>query len=97
GDRALLECTLEWLSERTVAVSSGWANGIAARVRALLIEGEVADALYRRSIEHLSGTRLRPQLARAHLLYGEWLRRERRTLEAREQLRIALEMFTSMG
>jgi DNA-binding CsgD family transcriptional regulator len=97
GDRALLECTLEWLSERTVAISSGWANGIAARVRALLSEGEVADALYRQSIEHLSGTRLRPQLARAHLLYGEWLRRERRSLEAREQLRTALEMFTRMG
>jgi DNA-binding CsgD family transcriptional regulator len=97
GDRALLECTLEWLSERTVAITSGWANGIAARVRALLGEGEVADAHYRQSIEHLSGTRLRPQLARAHLLYGEWLRRERRSLEAREELRTALEMFSSMG
>jgi len=97
GDRALLECTLEWLSERTVAISSGWASGIETRVRALLGEGEVADALYRQSIEHLSGTRLRLQLARAHLLYGEWLRRERRSLEAREQLRTALEMFTRMG
>ena len=97
GDRALLERTLEWLSERTVAISSGWASGIEARVRALLSEGEVADALYRQSIEHLSGTRLRLQLARTHLLYGEWLRRERRSLEAREQLRTALEMFTRMG
>jgi DNA-binding CsgD family transcriptional regulator len=96
-DRALLECTLEWLSERTVAISSGWANGIAARVRALLSEGEVADALYRQSIEHLSGTRLRLQLARTHLLYGEWLRRERRRTHAREQLRTAHELFTDFG
>ncbi|HUE26222.1 MAG TPA: LuxR C-terminal-related transcriptional regulator, partial [Solirubrobacteraceae bacterium] len=97
SDRALLECTMDWLSERTGAISSEWANGIAARVRALLSEGEVADDLYRQSIEHLSGTRLRPQLARTHLLYGEWLRRERRSLEAREQLRTALGLFTSMG
>jgi len=97
GDRALLQSTLDWLSERTGAISSAWARGIEARVRALLSEGEVADGLYRQSIEHLSGTRLRPQLARAHLLYGEWLRRERRSLEAREELRTALEMFTSMG
>jgi DNA-binding CsgD family transcriptional regulator len=97
GDRALLESTMDWLSERTGAISSEWANGIAARVRAMLSDGEVADALYRQSIERLSGTRLRPQLARAHLLYGEWLRRERRSLDAREQLRTALEMFAWMG
>ena len=63
GDRALLQGTLDWLSERTGAISSRWASGIEARVRALLSEGEIADALYRQSIEHLSGTRLRPQLA----------------------------------
>ncbi len=97
GDRALLQCTLDWLSERTGAISSRWASGIEARVRALLSEGEVADALYRESIEHLSGTRLRPQLARTHLLYGEWLRRERRRTHAREQLRTAHELFTEFG
>ncbi|HEV3054673.1 MAG TPA: ATP-binding protein, partial [Solirubrobacteraceae bacterium] len=97
GDRALLQSTLDWLSERTGAISSRWANGIEARVRALLNEGEVADALYRESIEELSGTRLRPQLARAHLLYGEWLRRERRRTDAREQLRTAHEYFTEFG
>jgi DNA-binding CsgD family transcriptional regulator len=97
GDRALLECSLEWLSERAVAISSRWASGIEARVRALLSEGEVADALYRQSIEHLSATRLRLQLARSHLLYGEWLRRERRRTQAREQLRTAHELFTDLG
>jgi DNA-binding CsgD family transcriptional regulator len=97
GDRALLESALEWLSERTRVISSGWASGIEARVRALLSEGEVAESLYRESIGHLAGTRARIELARTHLLYGEWLRRERRRLDAREQLRTALEGFTSTG
>ena len=97
GDTALLESALEWLSERTRVISSEWVLGIEARVHALLSEGEVADRLYRDSIVHLSGNRVRLELARAHLLYGEWLRRERRRLDAREQLRTALEMFTSMG
>jgi DNA-binding CsgD family transcriptional regulator len=97
ADRALLESVLEWLSERTGVISSEWAIGIEARVRALLSEGEVAESLYRESIAHLAGTRVRLELARTHLLYGEWLRRERRRLDARKQLRIALEAFTSMG
>jgi DNA-binding CsgD family transcriptional regulator len=97
GDRALLEFALEWLSERTSVISSGWAAGIEARVRALASEGEAAENLYLQSIAHLSGTRLRLVLARTHLLYGEWLRRERRRLDAQKQLRIALEAFTSMG
>src|SRR4051812_13051802 len=97
GDRALLESALEWLSERTGAISSEWALGIETRVRALLSEGELADDLYRESISHLAGPRVRLELARTHLLYGEWLRRERRRLDARRQLRTALGMFTSMG
>jgi DNA-binding CsgD family transcriptional regulator len=97
GDRALLESVLEWLSVRTGVISSGWARGIESRVRALLSEGKVAESLYRQSIEHLSGTRVRLELARTHLLYGEWLRRERRRLDARKHLRTALEAFTSMG
>lgn len=97
GDRALLESTLTWLSERTRVITSRWASGIDARIRALLSEGDAADSLYRQSIEHLSSTSVRLELARAHLLYGEWLRRERRRLDAREQLRTALGEFTSMG
>jgi DNA-binding CsgD family transcriptional regulator len=97
ADRALLESALEWLSERTRVIGSRWAGGIEARVRALLSEGEVAESLYCESIEHLSRTRARLELARTHLLYGEWLRRERRRLDARKHLRIALEAFTSMG
>ena len=97
ADRALLEYALEWLSERTRVISSGWASGIEARVRAPLSEGEVAESLYRESIEHLSGTRVRLELARTHLLYGEWLRREGRRLDARKHLRTALEAFTRMG
>jgi DNA-binding CsgD family transcriptional regulator len=97
GDTALLESAREWLSERTRVIRSEWVLGIEARVRALLSEGEVAERLYRDSIVHLSSNRVRFELARTHLLYGEWLRRERRRLDAREQLRTALEMFTSMG
>jgi DNA-binding CsgD family transcriptional regulator len=97
GDRALLESSLEWLSERTGVISSEWATGIEARVRALLSEGDVAETLYGESIAHLSGPRLRLELARTHLLFGEWLRRERRRVDARTHLRTALEAFTSMA
>ena len=97
GETALLESAREWLTERTSVISSGWASGLEARVRAFLSEGAAAEAHYRESIEHLSATRVRVELARAHLLYGEWLRRERRRLDAREQLRAALEQFTGIG
>jgi DNA-binding CsgD family transcriptional regulator len=97
GDRAGLEFAFEWLSERMGVISTGWLTGIAARVRALLSEGEAAEALYRESIAHLSRTRVRLELARTHLLYGEWLRRERRRVDARDHLRTALEAFTEMG
>jgi DNA-binding CsgD family transcriptional regulator len=97
GDRRLLEHVAEWLSQRTAVIDSGWASGISARVHALMSNGDVADGLYRDSIDQLSGTCARLELARAQLLYGEWLRRERRRVDARAQLRTALESFTSMG
>jgi len=97
GERQLAGLALERLAETTSAAGTDWALGIEARSRAMLSDGEAAEALYREAIERLSRTSIRVQLARAHLVYGEWLRRERRRREAREQLRTALEMFTSMG
>ena len=88
---------LQRLSETTRASGTDWALGIEARSRALLSDGEAAERLYRQAIDRLGCTRVRVELARAHLLYGEWLRRERRRLDAREQLRTAHEMFATMG
>jgi DNA-binding CsgD family transcriptional regulator len=97
GDEALVTAALEWLSERTRVTPSEWALGIEARVRALLSEGDAAESLYRESIDQLGRTRVRVELARSHLLFGEWLRRERRRVDAREQLRTAHEMLDAMG
>jgi DNA-binding CsgD family transcriptional regulator/tetratricopeptide (TPR) repeat protein len=85
------------LEERTRASGTDWALGIEARSRALLSEGDAAERLYREAIERLSSTRIRVELARARLHYGEWLRRERRRVDAREQLRGAYDAFASMG
>jgi DNA-binding CsgD family transcriptional regulator len=85
------------LAERTTPSGTDWARGVEARSRALLSEGDAAERLYLVSIERLGTTRVRTELARAHLLYGEWLRRERRRIDGRAQLRIAHEMFDAMG
>ena len=88
---------LRRLSAATSAAGTDWALGIEARSRALLSDGEFAERLYREAIERLGRTRVRVELARAHLLYGEWLRRESRRVDAREHLRTAHEMLTAMG
>jgi DNA-binding CsgD family transcriptional regulator len=97
GDTALLQATVEWMSERTAGDASDWALGIGARVRALASEGDAAEGLYRESIDRLARTRVRVELARARLLYGEWLRREGRRVDARDQLRVAREALLAMG
>jgi DNA-binding CsgD family transcriptional regulator len=97
GDLPAARAALDWLTERTGVVSTEWALGVEARIRALLGEGETADRYYRESIARLGRTRLRGELARAHLLYGEWLRRENRRADAREQLRTAHGMLEPMG
>ena len=88
---------LQRLSQTTRATGTEWALGTEALSRALMSDNGAADALYREAIDRLGRTGVRLALARAHLLYGEWLRRERRRLDAREQLRTAHEMLTAMG
>jgi DNA-binding CsgD family transcriptional regulator len=97
GDTALVKSVLEWLSVRARVTPTEWALGIQARLRALLSQGQCADRLYRESIDRLGRTRLRAELARSHLLYGEWLRRQGRRVDAREQLRTAHCMLDTMG
>jgi DNA-binding CsgD family transcriptional regulator len=97
GDAELARDALERLAATTQPAGNDAALGIEARCRALLSGGPVADELYHEAVDRLSRTRLRPDLARTHLLYGEWLRRENRRLDARAQLRIAHEMLDAIG
>jgi hypothetical protein len=97
GDTGLAGDALTRLAEFTLAAGTDFGLGVEARSRALLSAGETAGNLYREAIERLGRTRLRPELARAHLLYGEWLRRENRRTEARDQLRTAHDMLAVMG
>ena len=89
--------SLQQLTEAARAAGTDWALGIAARCRALCSDGQTAQAAFQEAIERLGGTRVRGELARAHLVYGEWLRRQNRREDARHQLRTAHEMFTAMG
>jgi DNA-binding CsgD family transcriptional regulator len=97
GDRERAAGPLRRLQEISRAAGTDWALGVEARSRALLSEGEAAERLYLEAIERLGRTRIRVALARAHLLYGEWLRRQGRRMDAREQLRIAHQLYSSMG
>jgi DNA-binding CsgD family transcriptional regulator len=97
GEPALATDTVERLAERTQAAGTDLALGIEARARALVSEGAQAEESYREALDRLGGRRMALDLARTHLLYGEWLRRDARRTDAREQLRSAHELFTSMG
>ncbi len=97
GNPGLAREALERLAEVTQPCGTDVALGVEARSRALLSYGIAADDLYRVAIDRLARTRLRPELARAHLLYGEWLRREGRRADAREHLRMAYDLFTAIG
>jgi len=97
GARELAADADRLLTDRSGASGTDWALGIAARSHALVVEDECADDLYAEAIERLSRTRVAVDLARAHLLYGEWLRRQSRRVDARKELRIAHEMFTDFG
>jgi DNA-binding CsgD family transcriptional regulator len=97
GSEDTAAAALGRLTEITNAAGTDWALGVEARCRALLSQGDTAERLYQEAIARLGRTRLRPDLARAHLLYGEWLRGERRRPQARDQLRTAHGMLEAMG
>jgi DNA-binding CsgD family transcriptional regulator len=97
GDTALAQDALGRLADATRPSATDFGLGIEARCRALLSTATTADGLYREAIERLGRTRLRTELARARLLYGEWLRRDGRRVDARAQLRAAHDQFTAMG
>ena len=97
GEEQLATQAAGELAESTTASGTDWALGVLARSQALLVAGREAEGLYREAIDHLQRSRARTQLARARLVYGEWLRRERRRRDAREELRAASQLFESMG
>jgi DNA-binding CsgD family transcriptional regulator len=97
GQPKRARCAFERLEETTRAAGTNWGLGIEARSRALLTDGDDAAELYSEAIARLGRTSIRVQLARTHLLYGEWLRRRRRRVDARAELRTAYELFRDFG
>jgi DNA-binding CsgD family transcriptional regulator len=97
GDLVLAGRAVALLEQTTLASGTEWALGMRARSRALICDGEQAEEFYVEAVTRLGRTRVVPHLARAQLLYGEWLRRCRRRIDARIQLRAANEIFTAMG
>jgi DNA-binding CsgD family transcriptional regulator len=89
--------SLERVTGATRAGGTDWGLGVAARSRALMTDGAAAEAVYCEAIDRLARVGVRSELARAHLVYGEWLRREQRRTDARRHLRTAYEMFAAMG
>jgi DNA-binding CsgD family transcriptional regulator len=97
GDTRLAASAVDQLAESTQPGATNWGLGIEARCRAQVSEGKAAEGWYLEAIDRLGGSRIRTELARAHLLYGEWLRRENRRTDAREQLRTAHAMLDEIG
>ncbi|MFI6058322.1 ATP-binding protein [Streptomyces sp. NPDC051286] len=97
GNTDLAELTLDRLTAKAQACRTDWALGIESRSRALLSNGEAAEREFAGALKHLGQAHVHGELARAHLLYGEWLRRENRRVDARRELTIAYDMFADMG
>jgi DNA-binding CsgD family transcriptional regulator len=97
GDVELLAAARDWMAIRAEATPTPWALGIHSRICALSNEGDAAESLYRESLEYLGRIPIVVERARGHLIYGEWLRRQNRRVDARAQLHVAEEMFSAMG
>jgi ATP/maltotriose-dependent transcriptional regulator MalT len=96
-DLSVLDAVVTWMAERTTSIRTDWFLGMDARVRALASSDDGAEALYRESLDRLARTRLRAEVGRGHLLYGEWLRRQGRRVDARQQLRTAHDVLATLG
>jgi DNA-binding CsgD family transcriptional regulator len=97
GQPALAAEAIDQLAATTVPSGTAWATGVEARSRALLSTGDTAEALYIEAIDRLDRSPVRPEAARAHLLFGEWLRRENRRVDARRHLRVAHASLSTIG
>ena len=97
GKPGLAQETLKRLDEMSRVVGTDWALGIAARSTALCVDDARAEDLYLEAIDRLGRSRMAVDLARAHLLYGEWLRRQRRRVDARRELRVSYDLFSDFG